>query len=131
MRVLGAADGAARALCVASCDLTFDDLLYGERLAGSRARGAQAYVSDVSVLPQMRRRGVGRALVLAAVRYALGAGGGAAAVYIHVDEDNPAACALYARCGFVEEARESPQEAARRAGRGAARRMLLRWEGAA
>ena len=146
MRVLprggrGIFDGDAEAtgkcgLCVASCDVTFDDLLYGENLTGSRDIGAQAYISDVSVIPQMRRRGIGRTLVQTVVRFVLsdgggdGGGGGATSVYIHVDEDNAAAAALYARCGFVEETRESTQEAARRTGGGpTCRRMLLRWTG--
>jgi ribosomal-protein-alanine N-acetyltransferase len=50
------------------------------------------------VPPAARRRGIGRSLVAAACRRAEDSG--AAAVFLEVAEDNPAARALYARCGF-------------------------------
>lgn len=135
-----------RGICVASCDVTYDERLYGEALSGMpssvddcgadvgpsgrRATPRKAFVSDVSVLPQVRRRGVATAMLARVMEHARAR---ADVLYVHVDEGNDAARALYARAGFVEEQRESVQEAARRAGRsGADRRLLLRamrWAG--
>jgi GNAT superfamily N-acetyltransferase len=56
------------------------------------------FVTDLFVVPEVRRRGVGRALLAAARRAAVGAGSGA--VGLRVDDDAPEARALYASLGF-------------------------------
>lgn len=150
MRIVGSALRVVdpRGVCVASCDVTYDEHLYGESLSGittttsSRAAtnaavgGAdgrtdgkssirKAFVSDVSVIPQVRRRGVASTMLAHVMAHARER---ADVLYVHVDEANDAARGLYARAGFVEEERESIQEAARRTGPGggAGRRILLR-----
>ena len=151
MRIVGSALRVVdpRGVCVASCDVTYDERLYGESLSGitttvsrattdADARGGdddgtdgrtssirKAFFSDVSVMPQVRRRGVASTMLAHAMAHARER---ADLLYVHVDETNDAARALYARAGFVEEERESVQDAARRAGpgRGTGRRILLR-----
>jgi ribosomal-protein-alanine N-acetyltransferase len=54
----------------------------------------------LAIEPALRRTGLGRALVDAALTHAAHAG--AEAVWLEVAEDNPAARALYADAGFVE-----------------------------
>lgn len=60
----------------------------------------EAEVLTLAVLPKVRRRGIGVALVTAAAGVA--AARGAEAMYLEVAEDNVAARALYAKLGFAE-----------------------------
>lgn len=59
----------------------------------------EAEILSLGVVPAARRRGVGRALLAAALSAAAAAG--AVAVFLEVGEDNAAARALYAAAGFV------------------------------
>ena len=59
-----------------------------------------AYVANVVVAPERRRRGLGRRLVEAAKAYAAGELR-SEVVYAYVDAVNDAAAQLYERCGFV------------------------------
>ena len=98
------------------CD-GFRDLILGgsatvvvaERAAGiagfavSYAAADEAEIANVAVSPEVRRGGVGRALVDHVIRAA--AQGGARIVFLEVRESNAAARALYVARGFVELAR--------------------------
>jgi [ribosomal protein S18]-alanine N-acetyltransferase len=68
----------------------------------ARAVGDEAEVLTLAVVSQARRRGLGRALVAAAAAHAQSLG--AAAMFLEVADDNPAALALYDRLGFVRVA---------------------------
>ena len=71
-----------------------------------RQRKKKIYlVANVAVLPDFRRRGIGRALTIAAMRHA--SARRASDTWLHVREDNPGAIALYASLGFVELARRT------------------------
>ena len=63
----------------------------------------EAEILTLAVRPEARRQGVGARLVQAAAGRA--AGQGAARLFLEVAEDNAAARALYARCGFSEVGR--------------------------
>lgn len=69
----------------------------------ARAIAGEAEILNLAVAPGARRRGVGRALVLA-VLHALGAAG-AREVFLEVRESNAGARALYAAHGFREVGR--------------------------
>jgi ribosomal-protein-alanine N-acetyltransferase len=56
-------------------------------------------VISLGVVPERRRRGVGTALIAALIAAARGRG--ARSLVLEVAEDNIAAAALYAACGFV------------------------------
>jgi ribosomal protein S18 acetylase RimI-like enzyme len=74
----------------------------GARVAGflaARARGAAMHVEGLAVAEAARRRGLGRALVRAAVAGAREEG--LRAVGLHVSVTNPGAVALYESEGFV------------------------------
>jgi len=90
----------------------FEDLLDGEGIFGFVVRGddpagvlicrvaaGEAEVLTVGVAPWARRRGVGEALMTAAIGMARQAG--AEAMFLEVDVDNAGAVALYERLGFV------------------------------
>jgi ribosomal protein S18 acetylase RimI-like enzyme len=70
------------------------DALTGEPLA---------YIADAQVLPEARRRGIGRRLVEAAI--AVARREGMALLTLDVAEDNHAARALYESLGFATESR--------------------------
>ncbi len=63
----------------------------------------EAEILTVAVRSEARRGGLGQRLVEAASGFARQSG--AARLFLEVAEDNPAARALYARCGFVAEGR--------------------------
>lgn len=63
----------------------------------------EAEILTVCVAPEARRRGLGRALVSAAV--ATAARKGANRIYLEVAVDNPAALSLYGSIGFREAGR--------------------------
>ena len=72
-------------------------LMYMPKLGKWQGRG-HVYVDELWVEPGFRRRGIARALMrkadeLAAAREAMG-------VRLYVNTDNPAAQALYERCGY-------------------------------
>lgn len=90
----------------------FEDLLDGDGIFGLVVRGddpagvlicrvaaGEAEVLTVGVAPWARRRGVGEALMTAAIGMARQAG--AEAMFLEVDVDNAGAVALYERLGFV------------------------------
>jgi [ribosomal protein S18]-alanine N-acetyltransferase len=60
-------------------------------------------ILTLAVLPEHWRSGVGRALVLAAVKACHAAG--AASLWLEVADDNAAALGLYAQVGFVDAGR--------------------------
>ena len=68
-----------------------------------RAVADEAEILTLAVRPEARRRGLARRLVEAAAARA--AGLGAERLFLEVADDNAAARALYARCGFVETGR--------------------------
>jgi ribosomal-protein-alanine N-acetyltransferase len=63
-----------------------------------RIAADEAEILSIGVAPQFRRRGVAEALLGAFLEQAAGT---AAAVYLEVGTDNPAAEALYRKLGFV------------------------------
>ncbi|MGA0603334.1 GNAT family N-acetyltransferase [Caulobacter sp. KR2-114] len=74
----------------------------GDDLAGfilCRAIAGEAEVLTLAVAPAMRRQGLARALLEAAILTA--AAGGAEAMFLEVAEDNAAAIGLYAGAGFA------------------------------
>ena len=66
------------------------------------------WMEDLFVRPEPQGRGLGRALVEAALQRARERG--CLRVELDVDEDNRAARALYARLGFDEHAKTGPPE---------------------
>jgi ribosomal-protein-alanine N-acetyltransferase len=80
----------------------FGFLVSGEDPAGlliCRAVGGEAEILTVGVAPWARRKGVGLALMTAAMGAARAAG--ADAMFLEVDVDNAAAVALYEGLGFA------------------------------
>ena len=69
----------------------------------ARVAGEEAEVLTLAVTPAGRRRGLGAALLVAALREVRERG--AQAVFLEVSETNAAARALYAATGFVEVGR--------------------------
>lgn len=63
-----------------------------------RVAADEAEILTLAVRPEARRRGLGGRLVEAAAVRAAAAGAGR--LFLEVADDNPAARALYARCGF-------------------------------
>lgn len=63
----------------------------------------EAEILSLGVVPEYRRRGLARALVLAAAQYVHRAG--AQALFLEVEDTNIGARALYARLGFAEAGR--------------------------
>ncbi len=64
------------------------------------AAAGEAEILTLAVAPSASRRGLGAALVKEAA--ALAHARGAVAMHLEVAADNPAACALYAKLGFVQ-----------------------------
>ena len=62
-------------------------------------------IANVAVRPDQRRRGIGRALTLAAKQQACKRG--ADQIWLHVRDDNPGAIELYRELGFKELARRT------------------------
>jgi ribosomal protein S18 acetylase RimI-like enzyme len=62
-------------------------------------------IANVAVRPEHRRRGIGRALTLAAIQQAKAKN--ADEIWLHVRADNPGAIALYTSLGFREHARRT------------------------
>ena len=75
----------------------------GEGFILLRAVADEAEVLTLAVRPEARRKGLGRRLVEAGAVQA--AAWGAERVFLEVADDNAAALALYARCGFREVGR--------------------------
>lgn len=65
----------------------------------ARVAGGEAEILTLAVVPRARGRGLGRALLKAAIAQAEAAG--AQAMFLEVGNDNPAALALYAGLGFA------------------------------
>ena len=127
--VLPAAPGcsASARTAVGTLDMNLGPRLPEEELCGTRppdAEGAarRCYLSNVSVLPAAQRRGVGAALLSAAAASAEVLG--ASILYVHVEEGNAAASALYEAAGFQVEAVEDQATSA--ALRRPRRRLLSR-----
>jgi [ribosomal protein S18]-alanine N-acetyltransferase len=92
-------------------EMDFEDLLDGPGIFGlvvrdddpagvliCRTVAGEAEILTVGVAPWARRRGVGRALMVAAIGVARGAG--ATEMFLEVDVDNASAVGLYERLGF-------------------------------
>jgi ribosomal-protein-alanine N-acetyltransferase len=65
----------------------------------ARVTADEAEILTLAVAPQARGKGLGRALLSAAIGEAQRRGAGA--IFLEVGSDNPAALALYARLGFA------------------------------
>lgn len=78
------------------------------------AVAGEAEVLTTAVLPELRRRGIGRSILEAAA--AESARRGALRLVLEVGEDNIAALALYASMGFVEIGRRKGYYVQERAG---------------
>jgi ribosomal protein S18 acetylase RimI-like enzyme len=75
-----------------------------------RREGRKYYlVANVAVRPEYRRRGIGRALTVAAMRQARQKR--ADETWLHVRDDNPGAVELYRSLGFIEQARRTSWQA--------------------
>ncbi|MEZ0396589.1 MAG: GNAT family N-acetyltransferase [Anaerolineales bacterium] len=75
-----------------------------------RGGGKRIYlIANVAVRPDYRRRGIGRALTVAAMHHARQKR--ADEIWLHVREDNPGAIALYLSLGFCERARRTTWQA--------------------
>ncbi|MBM3150866.1 MAG: GNAT family N-acetyltransferase [Chloroflexi bacterium] len=69
-------------------------------------QGRKIYlIANVAVRPDLRRKGIGRALTVAAIRHARSHNG--AETWLHVRDDNPGAAHLYHLLGFRERARRT------------------------
>lgn len=79
-----------------------------------RTGGGEAEIITICVLPEARVRGLGRALMQAAMQKAQAAG--ADAMFLEVADDNQPAILLYRACGF-EQVGKRPGYYARGAGR--------------
>jgi [ribosomal protein S18]-alanine N-acetyltransferase len=82
-----------------------------ERMAGfaivdwESERGQRiAYIQTIEVLPDLRGRSVGRELLARLEQSAIAAG--AAAIWLHVDEENRAAIHLYQAAGYLCQGRQ-------------------------
>ena len=91
------AEELGRPAIVGYCDVT-------TRAALGPALGEHAYVKNLRVLREHRRRGVGERLVRACLGHAARAYGTLDSVALEVDDDNDAAARLYARLGFASTA---------------------------
>jgi ribosomal-protein-alanine N-acetyltransferase len=69
----------------------------------TRVAGDEAEILTLAVTPDARRQGIGRALMVAAVQYAQGAG--ARTMFLEVAQSNVGAAALYGSLGFREVGR--------------------------
>lgn len=69
----------------------------------ARVAADEADILTIAVAPDARRRGLGRALLLAAMEEA--ARRGAKSMFLEVGVDNAAAAALYVSCGFTQVGR--------------------------
>jgi ribosomal-protein-alanine N-acetyltransferase len=85
-------------------------------LALTRAAADECELLTIGVLPAVRRRHVGRALLEASLATARSQG--AVSYFLDVAEDNPAACRLYYSVGFTQVGRRPNYY--RRAGAGVA-----------
>lgn len=102
-------DGSIEAV-LATLDLNRGATLPAEELGGTRGgASSRAYLSNVSVAPGARRRGLAHALLAAAAARAAAAG--VRHLYVHCVADNAPAAALYKASGFAVEAEETAAEA--------------------
>jgi ribosomal-protein-alanine N-acetyltransferase len=72
----------------------------GEGFVLARVAGEEAEILTLAVLPEARGKGLGRALLEAAIARAQDLG--AETLFLEVGADNPHALALYARLGFAK-----------------------------
>lgn len=93
---------------VGTLDVTIGLKLPAEELIGKSPKDPtlaiveRAYLSNVCVLPEVRRQGVAHQILEHACSYAYDMG--ARHMYVHVVEENDAARALYEnKCGFAVE----------------------------
>ena len=88
-------------LLVARWDGEACGFLSAYRLQRFDRRGAEVLLYEIGVQEPFQRRGVGRALVEEAKRWAADVGAGE--LWVLTEEDNVPACALYAATGGSEE----------------------------
>jgi ribosomal protein S18 acetylase RimI-like enzyme len=77
---------------VATCHAMF------ETSDDSLAQGPQAWISNLTVAPEVRQRGLGRAMLAAGIAYLRAHGAGV--ITLGVDADEPAPYSLYRSVGF-------------------------------
>lgn len=101
---------------VGTLDVTVGIKLPAEELIGkcpedpSVAATERAYLSNVCVMPEVRRQGVAQHVIEQACSYAFDVG--ARHMYVHVVEENVAARTLYEKkCGFAVEQIENASTA--------------------
>jgi len=109
-------------LVVGSLDVNVGERLPAEELAGTESPGRRAYLSNVSVLPPARRRGVAMALIERAMEVARD-DFDVEMMYVHAEKRNEAAVACYTKAGFVME-RAEPESVSATHGR--PQRVLFR-----
>ena len=88
---------------------------------GDHPFGERCYLSNVCVCTAIRKQGLGKKMMEVAIKRAKAKG--VAWLYVHVEDKNYAARALYAKCGFEVE-QEETETMARENGK--PRRLLLR-----
>jgi ribosomal protein S18 acetylase RimI-like enzyme len=87
-----------------------DGIIGNVSLIPYRNKGEKIYlIANVAVRQDYRRRGIGRALTIKAMRHA--SEHHASATWLHVRADNPGAIALYSSLGFKELARRTMWQA--------------------
>ncbi|OUS48733.1 GCN5-related N-acetyltransferase [Ostreococcus tauri] len=104
-RCMSSREGFVMSIVAGSLDLNVGERLPAEELAGALSPGKRAYLSNVSVLPPVRRRGIAFGMINRALDVARDEFG-VETVYVHAEASNSRAIALYEKIGFEMETRE-------------------------
>lgn len=104
-RCMSSREGFVMSIVAGSLDLNVGERLPAEELAGALSPGKRAYLSNVSVLPPVQRRGIAFGMIHRALDVARDEFG-VETVYVHAEASNSRAIALYEKIGFEMETRE-------------------------